>query len=753
VKSSRPRRHYESSRAARSVDARYQSSLQHTSVESVFQIGIIIAISCSVLLATLVWSNRWRRSVVVPHEVRRVLIALERANRAALKGRLVKLPLPLGFAISGLVLESFLRHATRSTLFISIVAVALLITGASVSVLLAWYTASHLRNHASTVWNGTLESSSRALQSCWLASTSLLVSAEVAGIVTSVGSYGLLRLLFYSPPALTSLSSPTPDAGSLVAAGLTAIFGLGAATTAVWLQHMGNSCLGAATLRGETSFVHQTGLSECDPRNPAVLIDVLSRQLGEVLPRVLDAFVTSCLVSSISLLLFHHPTLTATMPHAAPFALLPLLLRGFGLLASLFGVLTVKAFEHENLDRAILRSYLVAELVFASATVGSNLWLIGSWSPAIVLGSVFGLVLPSLFAYSRTSRDCLNLFQRSRICNIGKEPDEQNYTSLSRTLKLTTFIPVSLYAIVFLFIAFYQRCTPDGGSILFVALILGLSIPSGLSSWHAAPSLALVFQGTANLSGSLGRIPVNEDFNRRSQRLTTALERLALLFDPLITDGGILLCGLTALVITSWTSPMPSLSPFPGLTAVALLAAFPVTFLLADSLRSGARSARTQTGEVERQLRGLRRVGDFAVVPEDFVPSYRSCVELLARDAAPGGHLSIALTVLLPALIAFAGARTENSPGSQATLLAMYVSVAAATGLTVMHVGHAVPLASSPNCYRSGRLPARSEPETRLQTVELIEFLRRSVAVSVPLLTKAITLVALAIAAVLAQIP
>jgi hypothetical protein len=283
-----------------------------------------------------------------------------------------------------------------------------------------------------------------------------------------------------------------------------------------------------------------------------------------------------------------------------------------------------------------------------------------------------------------------------------------------------------------------------------VAVLVGLSVPSALSAWHSAPSLSQGIQATAMLSGALGRLPTTDDFSRRQNRLTTALDHLATRFDPIVTDGGILLCCLAAYVLLSWSeNASPSLW-VPGITAIVFAVAVTTLVTFGDTLRHGAKSALTQVSEVERQLRGLRHQGQFTQVPEEFVPSYRSCVELVARDASRGGLLALTCTVLPPILTALVGARSENSSGSQATLLAMYLSVAAATGLVVMHAGHAAPLASLlANRHQKGRLLVGTDSEARSGSLELLDFLRRSIAVSVPLLTKATTLVALAIAAML----
>ena len=360
---------------------------------------------------------------------------------------------------------------------------------------------------------------------------SLLVTAEIVGVISVIGLYELLRI-FVHGVAVNSLSgSSTVETAASSAAELTTVFGVGAVIAALWVQHMGSTYLGAVKLGAGSVFAQQTGLKESDSRNPAVLVETLSRQLGEVMPRVLDAFVTSCLVTTLTLLILHHPAAINTGLHASPVATIPLVLRGFGLLASLFGLLTVRATEQENLERALLRSHVVVEVVFASATVGTLVWIVGSWSSTIAIAALVGVALPVLIANLRTFHHWPRVSRRMPTDGALNESGGLSVELLGETLKLVSLLPVAVYASVLLFAAFWQQRLGNGDSLFFVALLVGLASPSALSSWHAAPNLARGVHATAALSGSLGRIPTTDEFIRRQHRLSVALEQLTLKFE------------------------------------------------------------------------------------------------------------------------------------------------------------------------------------------------------------------------------
>jgi Na+/H+-translocating membrane pyrophosphatase len=207
--------------------------------------------------------------------------------------------------------------------------IALLLAGAAFALALTWLTTIHLRSYAFSVWTGTQSSSGQALTACYDASVSLLVAAEVVGVLSVIVLYGLMNA-FVSDGAISPFTWISATNTGATCAELTTIFGLGIVITALWFQQMGSSCLGASQLGASAAFTRQTGLLAADPRNPAVLVDTLSRQMGDVVPRVLDALVTSCILTSLTLLILNHPTTFGSNLIDSPVATIPLLLRGFG---------------------------------------------------------------------------------------------------------------------------------------------------------------------------------------------------------------------------------------------------------------------------------------------------------------------------------------------------------------------------------------------------------------------------------------
>lgn len=657
--------------------------------------------------------------------------------------------MPLGATVSVVLLaHCCLPTVTGSTapLIQYFVPPLLVGLGAAAAALLTWRCLRHLHRNAYSVWASASISNQQTLSTAWTTATSLLVAAEVAGMLCVFVIYQVLEWLVRGVSASTAGTSlVAATASSYTSAHWTAYFGIGATVAAIWLQHMGSVCVGASNLGTKPTFKQYTGLEHSDARNPAVLIDTIAKQLGEFLPRVLDTFATSTLGATLTLVLLQHPIGGSTLALPVPVATLPWLLRGFGLLAALFGLVTLRATEQERLERSVFRSQIVTELVFFGATIGCITWLVGSWSPALLISALAGLALPSLLAHLRIFESPRSTPERAFA--VGGLTDEHWYkmARLGRHLGRVVLLPAGMYALVLL-LGLLALASLAPSSAL-VATLVALGTPSALSAWRGSANLACDVHATALLCGRLGRLPLPPEAQLRHQRLAEVLARTTPVTEPIRFDGGASLCALAAVFI-GWTSPQPSAFLVPALVAISLLALLPCLLALATGLQRGAHSAQVQFVEISRQMRVLPKKGSTVQVPADFVPSYRSCVELMARDAGNGGLVPVALAVTLPIVVALAVARTADSPGPQATLLAMYLSVTVATGLVIVHAGQAAASASSlAGRNHLGGAPVGADSES--DPFELVTFVQRTLAVSVPLLVKATTFVALAISAIL----
>jgi Na+/H+-translocating membrane pyrophosphatase len=123
-----------------------------------------------------------------------------------------------------------------------------------------------------------------------------------------------------------------------------------------------------------------------------------------------------------------------------------------------------------------------------------------------------------------------------------------------------------------------------------------------------------------------------------------------------------------------------------GQPVVAWSGALGAAFVLAyagNSASGASRGARGVAAEVERQLRGFPREHGNLLVPADYIPSYRACIDLMNRLALDRALLSVTIAVSFPAALGIALRLMYRSgdPGLWAQGLMSFVVVASLTGL------------------------------------------------------------------------
>lgn len=716
----------------------------------VFQVALITALSAAVLVATLLWSARQRRGLTVPHEARRVLVALERASWASIRRCALRLPWPIGgvfavLVVAYLVLAPKTNHAPL--VFVLAGGSASLVLGVFASLLMAYLCGHHGRKHAFLGVSAAPFSINRSLTVAISSASVLVIGAEVAGMLAVIALHGLLGLLARGAIEATL----PPAAASRIAAMVAPYFAIGSTIAALSLQQTGVACIGAASLTGVSGFEARTGLSSHDPRNPTVLVAAVARQLGGINPRILDAFISGALLATLSLQLSSIAPSQAWPTGAASVGMLPVMLRGFGLLASLVGLLTIRTNEHEDLRSAFLRGQLVAHAVLASAIAGLVLWLAGEISFPVATAGFVGMGLSAGLGHLGSLLAKRGRPARSAIDDVAGQSLVATVDAGATGLR-TVLAPVLVYALaVGLFTLWFEHAQITRLEQA-TAILVGMSVPAALTAWGLVIVTSRDLGAVGALSSSVGRIPLTDEAMLRLRRLAESTERASSSTLPSLGDSGALLCALAAVVgfASHDFASTRALAPTSGF-ALSLWVLLPIVLAGFETFKTSAKTARTQSSELERQLRGMRRQGAQILVPEDFVPSYRSCIELLARDSAQGGQIFAVAAIALPILAARLATASENTPGSVALSLAFYAAIAAAAGLFTVNVGHAAVAAASLANRGSQSLgvPQSGPPVSVSEPARLVEFIGHSLSASVPLLTKAVALVTLAMSAML----
>jgi K(+)-stimulated pyrophosphate-energized sodium pump len=160
-------------------------------------------------------------------------------------------------------------------------------------------------------------------------------------------------------------------------------YGFGASFVALFAQLGGGIYTKAADVGADLVGKVEAGIPEDDPRNPAVIADLVGDNVGDCAGRGADLFESTAAenIGAMILAAGLYRANTAVFEGAGltllGVLLFPLVARAFGILASIIGILSVKTNDQEDPMKALNRGYYVtAALVIGGFFVASR-WLLG----------------------------------------------------------------------------------------------------------------------------------------------------------------------------------------------------------------------------------------------------------------------------------------------------------------------------------------------------------------------------------------
>ncbi|MBI2957663.1 MAG: sodium-translocating pyrophosphatase [Chloroflexi bacterium] len=182
-------------------------------------------------------------------------------------------------------------------------------------------------------------------------------------------------------------------------------FGFGASFVALFAQLGGGIYTKAADMGADLVGKVEAGIPEDDPRNAAVIADLVGDNVGDCAGRGADLF-ESTAAENIGAMILGLGVYIATGLTNPLWVLFPLVVRAFGIIACIFGILSVRGREDENPMNALNRGYFLSialSLVFmllVSKVMMDNYWLFAAGAIGI-LASVVVVFITQYYTESR----------------------------------------------------------------------------------------------------------------------------------------------------------------------------------------------------------------------------------------------------------------------------------------------------------------------------------------------------------------
>jgi K(+)-stimulated pyrophosphate-energized sodium pump len=159
-------------------------------------------------------------------------------------------------------------------------------------------------------------------------------------------------------------------------------YGFGASFVALFAQLGGGIYTKAADVGADLVGKVEAGIPEDDPRNPAVIADLVGDNVGDCAGRGADLF-ESTAAENIGAMILGAGLATLAQRRGIQFAngllgvmLFPLVARAFGLIASIIGIMVVRTREDADPMKALNRGYYVTTLLAALGFLAGSRWLL-----------------------------------------------------------------------------------------------------------------------------------------------------------------------------------------------------------------------------------------------------------------------------------------------------------------------------------------------------------------------------------------
>jgi K(+)-stimulated pyrophosphate-energized sodium pump len=650
----------------------------------------------------------------VPASVKRAEGALERASATLL--RVASLRALTLLLVPALGLAAFAGHGDVSRISAvgrAVFSVLALMAGALTALLQARFALALGVRAASAAATARARGSALTLRPLLRAAVATSVWGEGLGLLGLTVSFASL----YAVRGGFASAQPSAELASDIAKLLPA-FALGAAVTALSIAREGSVAGAAARVGGARTTEPEAGLAPSDPRDPALLAQLVGNLVGELLPNALTSFACG-VVATTSVAVW----VASGGPSGALASLvLVVLVRAFGGVASVCGVLAARVTDEEPASRALVRGQSSA-LVVALVGLGAALfWLMREhWGALFVAG-----------AAGACSTTLVSLGAGLRLGHFSRVADGRRDAS---------FIVRGLGA----------GFTSAWPSLLIPALALA-SVEHGLASHASAGALLVSFvagalsltpfavslQGfgvlTQHTRGVVALLRMEEEGSQRASKLeeASALGRAAGSTYTSLALGASLLLGLAA---ASPALATGTLGIGAGVLAVTVGLALMTAFGSATA-RSAVSGARLVATEVEEQRRAT---------PADAAPSYKSSLDASLEAARAVPRWELGLTLACP--FALAGLlRFSAVPSGDAAFRSF--------GVTAVTAALVVALGARATRARLTEAPGRTRsvgalPLTHVQAESFGDLVGVPVAASVEALALVLALIVLCLAPLL----
>ena len=481
----------------------------------------------------------------------------------------------------------------------------------------------------------------------------LIVALSLLGVTTIFLAYGGLRLMDAVPaPGAPGLGGYVQDVSNIISSIIG--FGFGASFVALFAQLGGGIYTKAADVGADLVGKVEAGIPEDDPRNPAVIADLVGDNVGDCAGRGADIF-ESTVAENIGAMVLGVALFAATREPA--WIIFPLVIMALGIIAGLIGLFAVRpgANMRDPMDQMNLGYYVTSALsavgIFVAAYLMLNSWQLGVAGIIGVLTSI-AFVFITQYYTSGSWRPVREIAESSKT-----GPATVIISGIAIGFETTVLSTLTIgIALISSFLVGNSYSLPDGSTagiygtaVATMGMLMGAVYILAMDNFGPITDNA---GGIVEMSNAPEEVRAVTDILDSAGNTTKALTKgyavgsaaLAafLLFSAYLSEAGSKLQPNIQVAGRIVAEPTINLAK-PGVFIGALVGAMLVYFFTSLAIRAVGKAAGGMIEEVRRQFRA-----DPGIMAGTSDPDYARCVDIATTSAlrqmiAPG-----AVAVLTP---------------------------------------------------------------------------------------------------------
>lgn len=436
-------------------------------------------------------------------------------------------------------------------------------------------------------------------------------------------------------------------------------FGFGGSLIALFMRVGGGIYTKAADVGADLVGKVEAGIPEDDPRNAAVIADLVGDNVGDCAGMAADVF-ESFEVTIVSALILGIVLGTAakavTGVFDMKFVIFPLILRGIGVIASLIGNLIVST-DEEKRDAmgAMNRGFYLAAAVSAAGFAIVTVTYMHDWRPfwATIAGLVLAIVLDRLTEYF-TSTHYGPVQEVSQQTNSG--PATTILSGLALGMESSVWAVVVIAASILASVVIYSGYSTDPtiqlAAVLYGVALTGIGMLTLTGNTISMDSFGPI-SDNANGIGEMAGLDkkaraIMDDLDAVGNTTKAVTKGIAIgsaviaavaLFGSYLTDVGKVQANLQLPVITGINVASP-------VVFIGLLIGGAVPFLFSSlAIRAVSRAAAQIVAEVRRQFRipGLME----GRVQPDYARAVEISTAAAQKELISLGTIALTITILV----------------------------------------------------------------------------------------------------------